>query len=158
MENQSSPRYGSPLFYSLLEELAETHSRKSHDYASDENPSGNYHFAGRMALLFSHSSEDAGFFGRIAEKIYRLSNLESAGKSAKNESIEDTERDIAVITCLWMADRRARRQFISPGNISFKEQAPDKLGEIFPPVTPEELVKLCDNLLFIANRISHNSK
>lgn len=102
-------RHGSPVFYSLLEEMAETHDKKSHDYANNENPSGNYHFAGQVAILFSHSPQDAGFVGRLAEKIYRLAILEGSGKEPKNESIEDTERDIAVIAALWMADRRQRR-------------------------------------------------
>lgn len=102
-------RHGSPLFYELLEEMAETHDRKSHDYASNANPFGNYHFAGLVANLFSHSPEDSGFAGRLAEKIYRISILEGEGKQPKNESVEDTERDIAVIATLWMADRRNRR-------------------------------------------------
>lgn len=102
-------RHGSPTFYLLLEEMAETHDRKSHDYAHNSNPSGNYHFAGLVANLFSHSPEDAGFAGRMAEKIYRLSVLEGGRKQPKNESIDDTERDIAVIVALWMADRRNRR-------------------------------------------------
>lgn len=101
-------RNGSPRFYKLLEEMAETHDKKSHDYASNENPSGNYHFAGSLAKLFNDFC-DAGFVGRIGEKIYRLANLENGGKQPTNESVEDTERDIAVITCLWMADRRDRR-------------------------------------------------
>lgn len=103
-------RNGNPLFYKLLEEMAETHHKKSHDYASNLNPSGNYHFAGQVAVMFGHSPEDAGFVGRLAEKIYRISNLEGEGKTAKNESIEDTERDIAVITLLWLTDRRQRRE------------------------------------------------
>lgn len=102
-------RNGSPLFYELLEEMAETHDRKSHDYATNDNPFGNYHFAGKMSLLFAHSEQDAGFIGRIGEKIYRLANLESGEKSPQNESIADTEKDICVITLLWMADRRKRR-------------------------------------------------
>lgn len=110
--NQSmleNKRHGSPLFYKLLEEMAATHDRKSHDYASNSNPYGNYHFAGEVAILFAHSSQDAGFAGRIAEKIYRLANLESGQKNPKNESIEDTEVDIVTICALWMADRRNRR-------------------------------------------------
>jgi len=102
-------RHGSQYFYSLLEEMAETHDRKSHDYASNSNPYGNYYFAGMLSTLFSHSEQDAGFIGRIGEKVYRLANLESSQKMPSNESIEDTERDIAVITCLWMASRRERR-------------------------------------------------
>lgn len=102
-------RHGSPTFYKLLEEAAETHDRKSHDYASNDNPSGNYHFAGRMALLFAHSPEDAGFVGRLAEKLYRIANIEREGKTVKNETIEDTEVDIFTICGLWIADRRNRR-------------------------------------------------
>lgn len=103
-------RHGSPTFYALLQEMAETHDRKSHDYASMDNPSGNYHFAGQMACMFSHSPQDAGFIGRLAEKIYRLRTLEGEGKTPQNESIEDTERDIVTITALWMSDRRDRRR------------------------------------------------
>lgn len=109
MSQNQTERHGSPTFYALLEEMGETHNRKSHDYASNENPMGNYHFAGMVANLFSHSYQDAGFAGRIAEKIYRLANLEASGKEAKNENIQDTEVDIATITLLWMADRRNRR-------------------------------------------------
>jgi hypothetical protein len=103
------PWHGSPTFYAMLEEMAITHDKKSHDYASNENPYGNYHFAGQLAQLFAHSYKDAGFVGRLGEKLYRLANLESSQKVAQNESIEDTERDICVIVTLWMADRRDRR-------------------------------------------------
>jgi hypothetical protein len=113
-EGKGFERHGSPTFYKLLEEMADTHSQKSHDYASNQNPSGNYHFAGQMATMFAHSPQDAGFVGRLAEKIYRLANLEGSGKTPKNESIADTERDIAVITALWMADRRDRRRAGKP--------------------------------------------
>lgn len=105
----SAPLNGMPEFYVLLDEVAETHHRKSHDYASNDNPSGNYHFAGKVALLFAHSEQDAGFVGRIAEKIYRLANLEKSSKAPLNEAIDDTEKDIVTIAALWMADRRRRR-------------------------------------------------
>lgn len=102
-------RHGSPMFYHLLTQMADTHDKKSHDYASDNNPYGNYHFAGKLALLFAHCPEDAGFAGRIGEKLYRLANLEASAKAPKNETIEDTEIDLPTIMTLWMADRRDRR-------------------------------------------------
>lgn len=108
-EETKEEKHGSPTYYKLLKEMADTHDKKSHDYASNENPFGNYHFAGLLATMFSHSPEDAGFVGRIGEKLYRLANLERTNKSPKNESIEDTEVDIAIITTLWMADRKDRR-------------------------------------------------
>jgi len=119
---QRRVRNGSPTYYNLLQEMAEIHDRKSHDYASNDNPSGNYHFAGKLAQLFAHSHEDAGFLGRLGEKFYRLANLESSQKIIQNESIEDTEGDIAVITALWMSDRRDRRRRKLEGIQKIREQ------------------------------------
>jgi len=101
--------HGNPLFYSLLEEMADLHEKKSHDYASNTNTCGNYHFAGMLSQLFTNCF-DAGFVGRLGEKMYRLANLENSGKSAMNESIEDTELDLCVIMLLWISDRRTRRE------------------------------------------------
>lgn len=149
-------RHGSPLFYDLLQEMAETHDKKSHDYASDDNPAGNYHFAGQMALLFSHSSEDAGFFGRMAEKIYRLSNLEKSNKIAKNETIDDTERDICVIATLWMSDRRNRRnragrpmQIQNMTTEQYRQRSEDTACQMISMVqmlTPEDVKQMRDYL------------
>jgi hypothetical protein len=109
-------RNGSPTFYALLADMAELHDRKSHDYANNTDPYGNYRFAGTIASMFSHSPLDAGLAGRLAEKIYRLSVLEGSGKKPKNESIDDTEQDIAVIAVLWMAARRDARNQPNPLN------------------------------------------
>lgn len=108
-EKSGWERHGSKTFYDLLDEMAETHSSKSHDYASNDNPFGDYLFAGTVATMFAHSPLDAGFAGRLAEKMYRLSILEGGHKTPKNESVDDTERDIAVITALWMAARKDNR-------------------------------------------------
>ena len=108
-------QHGSPIFYNLLERMADLHDKKSHDYANDVDPFGNYHFAGVMSQLFANS-DDAGFVGRLGEKIFRLANLENSRKSPVNESIEDTELDICVIVTLWMADRQYRRATSGPSN------------------------------------------
>lgn len=109
-DGKGRKRHGSPLFYELLQKMAEAHDKKSHDYASNDNPFGNYHFAGLLSKLFDNP-DDAGFIGRLGEKYYRLANLENNKKetAVKDESVEDTENDIAVITLLWIVDRRNRR-------------------------------------------------
>lgn len=99
----------SKTFYELLKEAGELHKLKSHDYASDEDPFANYKFAGQMSKLFN-DPDDAGFMGRIGEKLYRLANLENSGKVAKNETVEDTEIDLCVIMVLWMSMRKDRRR------------------------------------------------
>ncbi len=125
MSSEHPLRYGSPKFYGLLEEMGEVHNRKSRDYASNDNPYGNYRFAGELATLFKHSANDAGFIGRIGEKIYRLANLESSGKTPSNESIEDTEVDICVITLLWMSSRREAREKKGVSGTNVKDQFED---------------------------------
>lgn len=102
-------RNGSPIFYALLDTMANIHDKKSHDYASNDSPYANYQFAGKMSRLFDNP-DDAGFIGRIAEKLYRLANLENAAKIPSNESVEDTEIDICVITALWIASRQEKRK------------------------------------------------
>lgn len=141
----NKPRHGSSEFYRMLHEMSITHDSKSHDYVSNDSPFANYHFAGQMAILFSHSPDDAGFWGRIAEKVYRLANLEKDAKIPNNETIEDTERDIAVIATLWMASRRTRRikklldtkkearQHQSSADISRFEQITNLMGQIQNP-------------------------
>lgn len=99
---------GSPLFYALLKSMSNLHDRKSHDYASNNDPYANYRFAGKLSKLFNNP-DDSGFLGRLAEKIYRLANLENSNKTPSNESIEDTELDLCVIMTLWMASRRDSR-------------------------------------------------
>jgi hypothetical protein len=101
-------RHGSKKFYELLLEMEDIHDRKSHDYANDADPFANYYFAGVMSKLFENP-EDSGFVGRIAEKVFRLANIQNNNLQVKNESIEDTENDICVITALWVASRRDRR-------------------------------------------------
>ena len=100
---------GSKTFYELLKEAGQLHAIKSHDYASNEDPYGNYRFAGMMSQLFK-SADDAGFVARIGEKMFRLANLENNAKAPKNESIEDSERDICTIVVLWISMRRDRRR------------------------------------------------
>lgn len=134
-------RNGSPHFYNLLQRMAILHDKKSHDYASNTNPMGNYHFAGQLCLLFSASPKDAGFVGRLGEKLYRLANLESNGKIPLNESIEDTEIDICVITLLWMADRIGRRKDDPEWNANQKSihTRPDEFSDL--------VVRMCDSQL-----------
>ena len=107
-DGKGRPLNGSPIFYDLLKQMMLTHDAKSHDYASNSDPAGNYHFAGMLSKLFNNP-DDAGFVGRLGEKLYRLANLENDGKIPKNETIDDTEIDICVIVTLWMSDRKNRR-------------------------------------------------
>lgn len=107
-DGKGRPLNGSQTFYSLLGRAADVHDSKSHDYASNSDPLGNYRFAGELSRLFSDPT-DAGLIGRFGEKLYRLANLDKKGSEPKNESVEDTEIDMLVIIGLFAANRRDRR-------------------------------------------------
>jgi hypothetical protein len=150
---ESRTRNGSPIFYALLERMANTHDRKSHDYASNDDPYGNYHFAGKVSTLFAHSHEDAGFAGRVAEKLYRLANLESSQKIPSNESVEDTEVDICTIVTLWMADRMDRR---ANKNVNYRDTEPEqRRGQYTSGANPvDEQESLRKSLIYMSNQMS----
>lgn len=154
-EGPQRQRHGSPTFYQLLEEMAETHDTKSHDYSNANAPFANYEFAGTLASMFSHNPIDAGFMGRLGEKIYRLYVLESGNKIPKNESVADTERDIAVIATLWMAARKERKKGREDPRIKnayadvYKEEAANQVKSQLAAHDPEMYIKIkaaCNNL------------
>ena len=102
-------QFNSKTFYDLLKDAGQLHALKAHDYTTDEDPYGNYKFAGMMSKLFD-DPDDSGFIGRIGEKIFRLANLQNNQKEPKNEAVEDTERDLCVLMVLWMSMRKDRRK------------------------------------------------
>lgn len=102
-------RNGLQSFYELLNKAADIHDKKSHDYANNSDPLGNYRFAGELSKLFTDPT-DAGLIGRLGEKLYRLSNLDKKQSEPMNESLEDTEVDMMVIIGLFVANRMERRK------------------------------------------------
>jgi hypothetical protein len=83
-------RYGDPRFYQLLEEIAELHSRKNHDYAKTGEPLSNFTRSRALGV-----EPWRGVLVRMSDKWSRIEQLAS-GKTAKNESLRDSLVDLAV--------------------------------------------------------------
>lgn len=83
-------RHGDPRFYQLLDEIAELHSRKNHDYAKTEEPLSNFHRSRALGV-----EPWRGVLVRMSDKWSRIEQL-SSGKTAKNESLRDSLIDLAV--------------------------------------------------------------
>lgn len=90
----ASPRHGDPRFYALLEEIAELHSRKNHDYAKTEEPLSNFKRAEAFGI-----EPWKGILVRMSDKWSRIEEL-SKGKTPKNESLRDSLVDNAVYSLL----------------------------------------------------------
>lgn len=87
-------RHGDPRFYRLLEEIAELHSRKNHDYSRKGEPLSNFHRARAFGI-----EPWKGILIRMSDKWSRIEEL-SNGKSPKNESLRDSLIDNAVYSLL----------------------------------------------------------
>jgi hypothetical protein len=96
-------------FYDLLKASGDLHTLKANEYSGDADPYANYKFAGQMSKLFT-DPDDSGFLGHIAEKFFRLANLENNKKDPKNETIEETEHELCMLIILWMSMRKDRRR------------------------------------------------
>ncbi len=89
-------RFGHPDFYKLLEQMAELHSRKNHDYAGKKDPLKNLRACERLNL-----KPFLGVMIRLQDKWSRLEEfVNSEQLMVKNESVIDTLMDNAVYSLL----------------------------------------------------------
>lgn len=86
-----------PKFEQLLQDMLALHARKNHDYAKDGNPYSNFEEAAQIAGC----SVDTVFRALIGIKIARLNELIGAGKTAQNESVQDSRMDLTMYCALW---------------------------------------------------------
>ena len=82
--------YGHKMFYELLDEIAEIHSNKSHDYGGKGNPLSNLEIFGWRGVIV-----------RLGDKFCRLKNFYNQGEfKVKDENIIDTLLDLSIYSLL----------------------------------------------------------
>lgn len=87
-----------PKFYGLLTQMAEMHDRKNADYSVGEsNPYSNF----EEAAAFAGCSVDTVFRVLIGIKGARLKALAAKGVNPVNESVADSQLDLAVYAALY---------------------------------------------------------
>lgn len=91
-------RYGHPRFYQLLDEMADTHSRKNHDYADQNDPLSNF----KEVALATHLTPFQVLHVFIATKCARIRQLTTKTNLVIGESIKDSLLDLAVYALLWI--------------------------------------------------------
>jgi hypothetical protein len=80
----------SARFHQILQELGELHDRKQADYGRGDDPFANVRASNEWGV-----KPWMGAMIRLNDKVRRLQSLAAKG-SLKNESAEDSMRDIAV--------------------------------------------------------------
>lgn len=83
--------YGDPRFYALLDELAELHSKKNHDYAG-EDPLSNFKISEKFGI-----PAWKGALVRLSDKVSRVWEFAKKEKfEVSDETFKDTLMDLAV--------------------------------------------------------------
>lgn len=96
---------GHPEFVDVLLDMAEVHSNKSNDYASDKSPFSNIELCERAGF-----PAWKGVIVRLGDKYSRLLNA-LAGKLFKYEGIEDAFIDNANYSIIGLIEyRKAQRE------------------------------------------------
>lgn len=96
MSSKTTEYHGHPMFYEVLEELAELHSRKNHDYAGDYDPLRNLRQCEEMGI-----PAWKGVAVRMTDKMDRIKSFcKKEEYMVNDEGIKDTFRDMAVYSIL----------------------------------------------------------
>jgi len=87
---------GHPRFYEILEQLAELHDRKNHDYSNEGDPMSNLRQCADMGI-----PPWMGVGVRLTDKMDRIKSFAKKGEfMVDDEGIKDTFRDMAVYSIL----------------------------------------------------------
>lgn len=86
-------------FESELNKMLELHRSKAHDYTSGSE-FFNFSLAADMASMFENHM-DKVFATMIGIKLSRIVTLLKVKDGPRNESLNDTFRDMAIYTMLW---------------------------------------------------------
>ena len=78
-------------FEETLTYMYETMKKKNADYASDDNPFGNFELVKQLGL----TSIETGILVRMSDKMARIANLLDKDAQVKDEAITDTLADLA---------------------------------------------------------------
>ena len=103
--HENRTQHGHPDFYVILNEMADLHSSKNHDYAGDD-PLSNLRTCEEIGV-----PAWKGVLVRLMDKWSRLKQFAKQGVlEVKDESIEDTLMDNAVYSILCIILRREERK------------------------------------------------
>lgn len=98
--------YGSKEFYKIIDELKDLHSRKSRDYNSQEDAMSNFKICEKAGI-----PAWKGIVVRLSDKFSRLlSFCKREEFKVKDETVEDTLKDLANYSILCIVSLRERKK------------------------------------------------
>lgn len=97
--------HGHPLFYSIVDELKLLHSIKNQQYATKDNPLGNFQRTGKLISKFLKPGIDpalASCLSLMSKQIDGIFEIVGECKTNTPDSLEDKLRDVAVYSVIAM--------------------------------------------------------
>jgi hypothetical protein len=107
--------YGHPRFYAIVQELADLHEGKNRQYATPEDPLGNFKRTGKIISKMIKPGLDptlASCLAFMSKQVDGVYEIFGEDKLDTIDSLEDKLRDIAiysVIGLILVEEARARR-------------------------------------------------
>lgn len=115
------PLGGHPRFYELLISMAETHSKKNHDYAKDTDPLSNLKLCESFGI-----TAFKGILVRLGDKWSRITELSKKVNQVKDESIMDTLIDNANYSLLAIVVFEEQLRAERTSTVSQRPDAPTR--------------------------------
>ena len=109
MKFEKRKRYGHPLFYKVCEELMELHSKKNYQYATIDNPLGNFNRCGEMnKVLFKEDVNPyiATILIYMSKQWDGLLQIVGLGKTEICDQLEDKAFDLACYAIIMIIKLR----------------------------------------------------
>ena len=91
--------HGHPLFLEFSNEELELHSTKNQQYATDDDPLGNFHRTGRIIAKFLKPGIDpalASCLSFMSKQVDGVYEIVGEGKKNTIESLDDKLKDISI--------------------------------------------------------------
>lgn len=111
-ESDELRQYGHPRFYALLDELAQLHSDKNHDYAVGGDPLGNFKRRAAIYAMYSDLDLSDPVVVALVDLMKQLDAalwIKSNKHKAKVEGFSGRMRDVAVYSPISIVLEEERR-------------------------------------------------
>jgi hypothetical protein len=107
------PRYGHPMFHTLIEEIRELHEKKNKQYATSDDPLGNFRRTGKIIAKMLKPGLDptlASCLAFMSKQVDGVYEIFGEAKTDTIDSLEDKLLDIAVYSIIAMIMVRESRK------------------------------------------------
>jgi hypothetical protein len=105
LEHESRKRYGHPMFYQIVEEIRDLHERKNKQYATQDDPLGNFRRTGQIIKKFLKPGLDptlASCLAFMSKQVDGVYEMFGESKTDTPDQMEDKLLDIAVYAIIGM--------------------------------------------------------